>query len=385
MPAWRYLMILLAATTGAVQARPLDLLVGAYTQPGAAGVHVLRFDPHDGRLQPIPIQQSVLGNPSWLVPGRETGTYYAINENGPGNPDPVGRVTRLTLDQNRHIQQHEQVSSLSDHPTHGTLSHDGRYLFVANYAVAADPGGLLTVLPLDARGHLQPATQVASYQASGVDRERQASSHVHGVAVTPDGSQLLVADLGGDRVYVYDYDPVAQPERPLRPAPRPFLQLPPGSGPRHLVFSADGRHAWLTLEMSGQVAVLQRGPSGYELQGLHDLFSADTPARNGAGAIHLSPDGRFLYAVNRGDDNQLVTFSIDARSGQLQRLQRRSTEGASTREFTFSPDGRFVLLAVQGADRIAVISRDVRTGLLGNTVQTVALASPSWLGFLPPQ
>jgi 6-phosphogluconolactonase len=381
MLSLRHLMVLIAVGSAPLQAQPLDLLVGSYSAPGGPGLYVLGFDPQQGRLDAAPRQQAVLGNPSWLVPGRDPQTFYAINENGPGAPDPVGRATRVTLDAQRRIQVHEQVATLSDEPTHGALSPDGRYLFVANYAGAADPGGLLAVLPLDAQGRLLPATQVASYQASAVDKARQLSSHVHGVTLTPDGHHLLVDDLGGDRVYVYGYDPAASAERPLRPASTPFVQLPPGSGPRHLVFGRDGRHAYLTLEMTGQVAVLDWDGQALTLRAVHDLF--DGPVQNGAGALHLSPDGRFLYAVNRGDDNQLVAFAVAAHDGGLQRIQRRSSEGPGAREFTFSPDGRFVLVASQGGDAIVVIQRDVRSGRLGDTVQRVALHAPSWLGFLP--
>ncbi|MFT4198173.1 MAG: lactonase family protein [Pseudoxanthomonas sp.] len=368
----------------ALHAHALDLLAGSYTVAGGPGVYVLRFDPASGHIEPAPAQSAVLGNPSWLVPGKAPGVFYAIDENGPGAPDPVGRATRISLDPQRRIKVNESASTLSDEPTHGTLSPDGRYLLVANYAVAADPGGLLAVLPLDAEGRLRPVTQVASYQASHVDAERQASSHIHSVNFTPDGRHVLVADLGGDRVYVYDYDPDASAERPLRPAAVPFLQLPAGSGPRHLVFDRDGRHAWLTLEMAGQVAQLDWDGRALSLRALHDLAEPVLPrgAANGGGALHLSPDGRFLYAINRGRDNRIAVFAV-AVDGGLRLLQRRSAEGPQAREFAFSPDGRFLLVAVQGGDRIAVIRRDPRSGRLGETVSSVALHAPSWLGFLP--
>lgn len=370
------------STPAAAQAT-LDLLAGSYTVAGGPGVYVLAFDPASGHIAPQPVQAAVLGNPSWLVPGRAPGVFYAIDENGPGAPDPVGRATRITVDPAHGIAVHEAQPTLSDEPTHGTLSPDGRYLLVANYAVAPDPGGLLAVLPLDGQGRLQPVTQLASYQASHADPERQASSHIHSVNFTPDGRHVLVADLGGDRVYVYDYDPAASAERPLRPAATPFLQLPPGSGPRHLVFDRTGRHAWLSLEMAGQVAQLDWDGRALALRGVHALAAPALPRgpANGGGALHLSPDGRFLYVVNRGQDNHIAVFSV-AGDGGLQLLQRRATEGPQAREFTFSPDGRFLLLASQGTDRIVVLARDPASGRLGEVVDSVAVHAPSWLGFL---
>ena len=86
--------------------------------------------------------------------------------------------------------------------------------------------------------------------------------------------------------------------------------------------------------------------------------------------------------MDRADDNHIVLFSVDAGDGALSLLQRRSTEAANTREFAITPDGRFLLLAIQGADALAVLRRDPASGLLGETVQTLALPKPSFLQFL---
>ncbi len=360
-------------------AAPVDLLVGSYTEPGAPGIYTFRFDPAQGRIESLPWQSIRLDNPSWLVVSPDQRQVYAVNENGPGYADPVGRVTRLELDGKHRLTLREQVSSLSDEPTHASLAADGRHLFVANYAVQSDPGGLLAVLPLDAQHRLQPAIQVSSYQASGSNRERQASAHVHAAVVAPDGRHVLVADLGGDRVHAYRYDP--QAARPLRTAEPAFVQLPAGSGPRHLAFDRSGRHAYLTLEMTGQVALLDYADGRLSLREISALSEPGFTGAQGAGAIHLSADGRWLYAVNRGEDNHIAVFAVDAGSGRLQPVQRRAV-GRQAREFTFSPDGRFLLVATQGENRIDVVARDPATGLLGDTVQQVALPAPSYLQFL---
>ncbi|MCD7097947.1 lactonase family protein [Stenotrophomonas sp. MMGLT7] len=378
------LMATMVAPPSVATSAPLDLLVGSYTGDGGPGIYVFRFDPASGRLEQRPWQTVQLHNPSWLVLAPDRRHVYAVNENGPEQPDPVGRVSRLRLDPATHrLELDGQVPSLGDEPTHASLSPDGRYLFVANYAVNADPGGTLAVVPVAADGSLRPPTQLSSYQASGVDRERQASAHVHSATMAPDGRHLLVADLGGDRVYAYRYDPQASAERPLRPAPEPFVALPPGSGPRHLVFDATGRHAYLTLEMSGQVAVLDYADGRLAVREVLDLFAPGFSGDNGAGAIHLSADGRFLYAVNRGSDNHIVVFAVDPHDGGLRQLQRRAAGGRQPREFAIAPGGRFVLVAAQGDDRITVIERDDRTGLLGRSVQQVEVAAPSDLKFLP--
>lgn len=365
-------------------AAAVDLLVGSYTAGEQPGVYAYRFDTDSGRLDAKPRQQVTLDNPSWLVLSADQKRVYAVNENGPGARDVVGRATALVLDAQHRLTVQNQVATLGDEPTFASLSPDSRYLLVANYSVHADPGGSLAVLPIASDGSLRPVTQLSTYQASHVDPVRQQSSHIHSVNFGPKGRFAYVADLGGDRLYAYRYLPNDHAEHPLQPAAKPFLTLPPGSGPRHLVFDKAGKHAYLTLEMAGQVAVLDVGDDGaLTLRTVVNLFPPGFHGSRGAGAIHLSADGRFLYAVDRGSDNHIAVFAVGA-DGGLALLQRRSAEGRQAREFAIDPSGRFLLVAVQGEDRIAVIARDPATGLLGQTRQTVPVRMPSDIKFLKP-
>ncbi|WDS35602.1 lactonase family protein [Pseudoxanthomonas sp.] len=384
LPLFRLTALAMTALPLAAPATSYDLLVGSYTEGERPGLYAYRFDSDSGRLEAKPRQQLRLDNPSWLVVSPDQRHVYAVNENGPGARDAVGRASALSLDAKHQLRLDNQVSTLGDHPTHASLTPDGRYLLVANYSVNADPGGTLAVLPIDAAGKLQPVTQLSSFQASQVDKDRQLSSHIHSVTFAPDGRTAYVADLGGDRVYAYRYAPADNTERPLQAAATPFLVLPPGSGPRHLVFDATGRHAYLTLEMTGQVAVLDVDAEGVlKLRTVLDLFAPGFSGDNGAGAIHLSADDRFLYVVNRGTDNHIAVFAVAA-DGGLSLVQRRATEGRQPREFSIDPSGRFLLVAAQGDDRIVVIARDAKTGTLGKTLQTVEVAAPSDLKFLKP-
>lgn len=379
------LMVLAASLLPFVaSAATVDLLVGSYTAGEQPGLYAFRFDTDSGKLEAKPWQQLRLDNPSWLVLSADQQRVYAVNENGPGAHDAVGRATALVLDAQHRLTVQNQVSTLGDEPTFASLSPDGRYLLVANYSVNTDPGGSLAVLPIASDGSLRPVTQLSTYQASHIDKVRQQSSHIHSVNFAPNGKFAYVADLGGDRVYAYRYLPAGHAEHPLQPAATAFLSLPPGSGPRHLVFDKAGKHAYLTLEMAGQVAVLDVGADGaLTLRHVVNLFAPGFSGNQGAGAIHLSADGRFLYAVNRGADNHIVVFAVGG-DGALSLLQRRSAEGRQAREFSIDPSGKFLLVAVQGEDRIAVIARDPATGRLGKTLQTVALHAPSDIKFLRP-
>jgi len=384
LPLFRLIALTMTVLPFVASADAVDLLVGSYTKGEQPGLYAYRFNTDSGKLDAKPWQQLRLDNPSWLVLATDQKHVYAVNENGPGARDAIGRASALSLDAQHKLSLENQVSTLGDEPTFASLSPDGRYLLVANYSGNADPGGTLAVLPIAADGTLRPVTQISSYQASKVNKDRQLSSHIHSVNFAPDGKFAYVADLGGDRVYAYRYAPADNAEHPLQPAATPYLALPPGSGPRHLVFDKSGKHAYLTLEMAGQVALLDvAADGGLTLRTVMNLFAPGFSGNNGAGAIHLSADGTFLYAVNRGTDNHINVFAVGG-DGGLSLIQRRSAEGRQPREFTIDPSGRFLLVAVQGDNRIAVIARDPANGRLGKTLQTIEVSAPSDLKFLKP-
>ncbi|MGF6090790.1 lactonase family protein [Pseudomonas sp. 18173] len=380
--------LLMAGSIGAmgVQAASADdhqLLVGSYTAGQSQGIYRLAFDSRTGQIDARPLQVIKSQNPSWLTLSKDQRRLFVVNENGPGQADPVGRVSSYAIDPKTHaLSLINQVQSLGNEPTHSSLSVDGSYLFVSNYSVAEDPGGTLAVVPVAADGKLKPVVQMSSHPASRVNPERQASAHVHSTIPSPDGRYVFSNDLGADKVFAYRFDPKANPELPLTPATPAFVQLPPGSGPRHLLFSADGKHAWLTMEMSAQVAVFDYHDGTLEQTQMVDLAAGQPVSDKAAAALHASADGKYLYVSNRGTANQLLVFAIDPATGHLNELQRRAVEGDHPREFSLDPSGRFLLIANQKSNRIVVVERDAKTGLLGKTVQKLPMDAPSDLGFL---
>jgi 6-phosphogluconolactonase len=236
LPLFRLMALATCVLPLVASAATIDLLVGSYIKGEQPSLYAYRFHTDNGKLDARPWQQLRLDNPSWLVLSADQKHVYAVNENGPGARDVVGRASALSLDAQHKLTLRNQVATLGDEPTFACLSPDGHYLLVANYSGNADPDGSLAVLPMAADGTLQPVTQLSSYQASHDDKARQLSAHIHSVNLAPDGRFAYVADLGGDRVYAYRYAPGDNAEHPLQPAAKAFLSLPPGSGPRHLVF-----------------------------------------------------------------------------------------------------------------------------------------------------
>lgn len=383
--------LLMAGSVGAMGvqaafAEQFQVLVGSYTAGQSEGIYRLNFDSNRGQLDAKPLQVIKSENPSWLTLSRDQRRLFVVNENGPGQQDPVGRVSSFAIDPTSHeLSLISQVQSLGNEPTHSSLSADASHLFVSNYSVAEDPGGTLAVLPVGADGKLGPVVQMSSHPSSRVNPERQMSAHVHSTVSSPDGRFVFSNDLGADKVFVYRFDPKANKDLPLVPADPAFVQLPAGSGPRHLLFSADGKHAWLTMELSAQVAVFDYRDGTLKQTQMVDLAAGQPVSDKAAAALHASKDGKFLYVSNRGTANQMLVFAIDPASGHLKELQRRSVEGDHPREFSLDPSGKFLLIANQKSNQIVVVERDTKSGLLGKTVQKLPMDAPSDLKFLVRQ
>ena len=356
---------LIGCAGGPAPAPRHELLVGC---SACAGVLRLSFDPATGLLREAPLQMLPASKASWLTPSADGRRLFAIGED---------RISLFQRGADGRFEALGQEPSQGAEAVHASLTADGRQLLVAHYSSKPQPGGSLSVLPV-ADG-LRPVVQRIAEAFTRPGSERQGSSHMHSVMPGPDG-RAHACDLGADRVYAYDYRP-QRPDQPLAPAESPFLQLPAGSGPRHLRFDAAGRHAYLALELSNQVALLDVGARGLQLR---ELYHLDPPLAAGdrrLGALHLSADGRFLYVSRRGVENQLVVYAVGD-DGGLRELQRRDSGGVEPREFALAPDGRFLLVANQQSDRLTVLRRDPQSGLLGEEVQALRLSTPTDLKFI---
>jgi 6-phosphogluconolactonase len=361
-----------------------DLIVGTYTGGKSEGLYVYRFDSRTGDATPVSVAKTV--NPSWLVVSRDNRHVYAVNEQ-PGDNGPAtqhGHVSAFRFDPRAGTLTFvNQVSSQGNDPCYLSLSPDGRYLVVANYSVAADPGGSFAVLPVQPDGSLGSAALTVHHVGSGPVKGRQDGAHVHSTVFSPDGQYLFAQDLGTDRLYAYRYAADGR-DGPMSPTGAVETALKAGTGPRHLLFSNDGQHAYLTSELAGTVTVLRYRDDGkFDEEQVVTLAPPGFKGEVAAAALRLSPDGRFLYASNRGDANDISIFAVDSRSGRLTRVGRQSSLGKSPREFAIDPTGRWLIVGNQNSDSAYVFRRDPQTGLLGADPKRIEIGSPVDFRFVP--
>jgi len=353
-----------------------DMLVGTYTGGRSEGIYVYRFDTKTGEATRVSVAQTV--NPSYLVLSSDRRYVYSVNElpgdNGPGSPR--GGISAFRFDPaSGQLTFLNKVSSEGNDPCYLQISPDGKYLLTANYSVAADPGGSFAVFPLQADGQVGAAVLTVHHEGSGPVKGRQDNSHVHSTVFSPDGQYLFAQDLGADKLYSYRYTPDGS-RGLFGPTEWRYTDVKAGSGPRHLVFGPDGKYAYLTSELAATVSTFRYEDGKLALLQVSPLAEPGFKGQVGAAALHLSPDGRFLYASNRGDANQIVIFSVDQANGHLKLVGRQSSLGKSPREFAIDPTGNWLIVGNQNSDTAYVFRRDQQTGLLEANPKRIDIGSP---------
>lgn len=344
------------------------LLIGTYSTEGKPnGIFAYRFNTKTGDFnttQPV----TALPNASYLAISKDRKNVYAVSEGGGGGSvnayafNPVsGALTFLN-------------TVPAKGPCYVSVDNQKKLVFTGNYG-----GGSVISVLLKADGSFaEDHTQIIQHEGSSVVTDRQNKPHVHSVVLSPDDRYLLVPDLGTDKVAQYRVD--ASQSAMLMPASVPFLAVKPGGGPRHLTFHPNGKYAYLVLELTGAVMALDYSDGQLKEKQTISMTGPDVTGRVSGADIHVSPDGKFLYASNRGDINEIAIYSID-KKGMLTLVNRQSVLGKTPRNFAIDPTGNFLLAANQNTNDVIIFKRDKKTGLLTPTGKKIEVDKPVCLKF----
>ena len=348
------------------------IYVGGYASPEMEGIQLFNLDYTSGQLTYV---KGVMGieNPSFLILTKDLRCLYAVVEASEYHGTPGGGVVGYEISEEGSILKplNNQPTN-GDHPCHLSLSHSEDALFVTNYS-----GGSVSAYQIMKDGNLSVQSDFHQHQGSSVNLKRQEGPHAHMAHLTPDGRHLLVTDLGTDQLIAYQIHPQGK----LVLIKDRCLELPPGSGPRHLTFSSSNKSMYLINELGNTILVFAVDEDGLPKESIQEIktLPSDFSEESTTADIHVHPSGKFLYGTNRGHDSFCCYRILP--NEQLELIGHVPTGGQSPRNFSIHPDGKWLVVAHQISGNILSFAVDQETGMLKQSDNQKLNLQPSCVQF----
>ena len=344
------------------------LVLGTYTDGSSTGMYVYNFNTATAATRLV--DSTKLANPSFLAISPNEKYVYAVSEQGNDRNDGGSLAAFSFNKQSGRLQPLNTQPSQGNDPCYVAVHKNGKWALAGNYS-----SGSLATLPILKDGSLGSVVSTINHSGSSVNSERQNDPHVHATVFSPDHKYVLVPDLGIDKMMIYAFDKMSGA---LTPAATPFVMTKPGSGPRHLEFHPNKKYVYLLEELTGSISAYRYLPKNGQLELLQNISTLPPEFLGYAGSadIHVSPDGRFLYASNRGESNTIAIFAINKKTGELTALDHQSTLGKTPRNFNFDPTGNWLLVANQRSNEVVIFKIDKSTGRLIDSGQRIKIGSP---------
>ncbi len=323
-------------------AQSLPFFVGT----GDKDIYASSLQTDTGQLAP-PRRVADMRSPGfvWIHPSLPV--LYAVGAQG-----KESQLAAFSIGENQQLTEMASVATGGAGACFVTVSPDGRYAAVAHYG-----SGSVAIFPLADDGTPSRPSAVVQHTGGSVDAKRQDGPHAHSVRFDASGKRLMGADLGTDKLYLYD----VTDDGGLHPASPPAIALPPGSGPRHFVVAPGGEHVLILNELAGTVCVAPINPATGQVTATVSSVDPDlSPEADRASAeILFHPGGRFVYASNRAP-GEIAWFTWDG--AVLTRRGGVDCGGDWPRNFRISPDGKFLLVANQKSGDVVAFTIDPDTG-----------------------
>ncbi|PDY85209.1 lactonase family protein [Bacillus toyonensis] len=341
--------------------------VGTYTKENSEGIYKFTLDTKAKKISNV-ILAAKLDNPTYVTINRNNEYLYSVVKEGES-----GGVAAYSIDSKTGELKEEKKQVVEGaSPCHISVDSGNHTVVTANY----HKGTIESFEINEENETVNPASSIMAHEGSGPNKERQEKPHAHYAGYTPDEKYVVGVDLGIDKIITYEIKGSALTEVNS-------LSVNPGSGPRHITFHPNGKYAYVMTELSSEVIVLTYNAEEgtfTELQYISTI-PADFDENNQGSAIHISSDGRFVYAGNRGH-NSIAVYSVDQNSGQLTFIEHTSTEGNWPRDFVLDPTEKFLVATNEKSHNLVLFSRDESTGKLTLLQSDVAVPEPVCVKFL---
>jgi 6-phosphogluconolactonase len=326
-----------------------SFFVGTYTNKDSKGIYQFSLG-DDGKLTNNGLVAES-DNPSFLAKTGDGKYLVAVNEHKDKNGE--GEV-ELFLIEAGGLKLINSKSSGGTYPCYITVNKDG-FVFTANYG-----NGKVGLLKINSSGKLEGPLDIQEHKGSG-NTTRQEGPHAHSVWFGEDEQDIISIDLGTNELWFSKLD---LKNKRLIPKEPNKLAMEAGAGPRHMAFHPNKKWAYVLNELTSTVTILDKASNGNYQTGVSiSTLPDEFEGKKSCADIHVSSDGKFLYASNRGH-NSIVIYKVNQTNGALVLVGHESTRGDSPRNFSLSPNDQFLLVANQNTNNIVSFLRDEKKGTL---------------------
>jgi 6-phosphogluconolactonase (cycloisomerase 2 family) len=332
------------------------------------GINVFRVDAKTGAWTHVQLVGDLV-NPSFLAFDRSGKFLYTIHGD-------LSDITSFSINEETgELTQINRQSTEGKNPVHLAIDPTNRFVVVANHITSS-----LALLTREPDGSLGPVIDLVTLEGEiGPHRAEQPFPKPHQVEFDPSGKYIAVPDKGLDLVFTYEIDAAGKLRASTEPA-----QAREGAGPRHVAFHPSGGLAYVINELDSTVTAYRFSPETGALEPFQRLTALpDTFTGNSrASEIAVSPDGRFVYASNRGHDS-IAIFAAEEGSGRLTPAGWQASGGRTPRFFAIDPNYQRLLVANEDTDTIVSFDIDRSDGSLRPVGEPVKIGSPVCIVFKP--
>ena len=341
---------------------------GSYNwDKGSEAVYVYELDNDTGKLSKVASSSDVI-NPGYITVSSDGKYIYASSDAKTPN---YGTVSSFAFDPDKKsLSFLNQQKTRGENPVYVNVDKSGKWLINATYNQAT-----ISVFPLLENGKIDSIAQHFKFtEGSGVNPTRQEKSHTHSAVFAPDYTTVLFADLGADKILQYPFD--ASQNKPLIYNQSTFINTKPESGPRHITFSKNGKLVYSIEELAGMISVYDF--SNNTLKEIQRIATHPDKITEGfeSSDVHISTDGSFLYATNRGKENNIAIFKV-LNDGKLESIGYQKTGGKHPRTFAIDETGKFIIVTNVNSQDVTVFRRNLETGMLKKVGKPVKINPPT--------
>ena len=337
--------------------------IGTYTKGDSQGIYSFTFHADTGKIEDIKVA-ATLDNPTYLAISTHNQFLYSVVQAGSS-----GGVAAFALNNsNGELQLINKQTAEGSPPCHVSVDRKNHYLLSGNYHK-----GLVEAYTLN-KENSSINGEHSIIEHKGITEGQK--PHTHFAAFTPDEKFITVVDLGIDQLLTYKLinDQLMKVSQ---------LDLQPGSGPRHLAFHPNGQYAYLLTELSSEVIVVKYDTGNGTFTQVQSISTIPTQftENNQCSAIHISSDGRFVYAGNRGH-NSIAVFRVDQDTNKLFFVEHTSSEGDWPRDFSLDPTETFLIGSNQTSSNLVIYRRNAENGKLTLLQNDISVPNPVCIKFL---